>query len=249
MRVLGLTLSRRFAAAGLIAAALAGAATVSARAQGFEQGKALYDGFEYRAAAKILEPLAESGNAQASFLVGNIYFFAVGDIEQDLAKAVRFYQAAASAGNRIAMFRLGYLYATGQGVAANVETAAQWYGRAGRAGYREAYVHMGDMYFIQAEATDQERPKRELLKQAALLGSIGAQYRLGVHLVETETLGRDHRRGYAWIEIAARRGHRDAANLLREITNRFNPAEVRRGKAWAQEFLAGKVPEELRTGY
>ena len=249
MRLPGLTLSRRAAAAGSLALALAFAAPQAARAQGFEQGKALYDGHEYRAAARILEPLAQSGNAQASLLAGNIYFFAVGDIEQDLAKAVRYYQAAANAGNRVAMFRLGYFYATGQGVEANVQNAAQWYGRAGQAGHREAYEYMGDMYFIQAEATDEERPKRQLLKQAALLGSAGAQYRLGVHLIETETLGRDHRRGYAWIEIAARRGHRDAANLLREITNRFNPAEVRRGKAWAAEFLAGKVPEELRTGY
>jgi len=59
-------------------------------------------------------------------------------IEVDNGEAVRWFRAAADAGNAAAMYNLGLAYENGTGVFLNREEAIAWYRRAATAGNAEA---------------------------------------------------------------------------------------------------------------
>ena len=55
-------------------------------------------------------------------------------------------KSKALAGDREAMFKLGYMYKRGIGVSKNYEEAAKWFRKAGTKGHREAQLELGSMY-------------------------------------------------------------------------------------------------------
>ena len=59
-------------------------------------------------------------------------------MEQDLAKAVKWFSAAAEQGHVDAMFRLGQMYEKGEGVDMDIAQARQWYKAANEKGHRGA---------------------------------------------------------------------------------------------------------------
>jgi TPR repeat protein len=87
----------------------------------------------YADAITILKPLAEAGNAQAQFKLGDAYSEEQG-VERDLKIATSWYEKAALQGSSGAMLKLGALYANGNGVAQNNNLAYVWYGTAARLG-------------------------------------------------------------------------------------------------------------------
>ena len=79
-----------------------------------------------------LERLAEAGDAQLQFLMGEMYdttFAPMDGVEKDDAKAAEWYLRAAEQGNAHAQRRLTRLYAVGSGVPRNYPRAIYWLAR------------------------------------------------------------------------------------------------------------------------
>ena len=74
-------------------------------------------------------PLAEQGNANTQFNLGNMYYEGKG-VKQDYAEAVKWYRKAAEQGNANAQFYLGVNYYKGQGVKRNLSEAKEWFRKA-----------------------------------------------------------------------------------------------------------------------
>ena len=238
---------------GLIAAAAALAlllAAPSARAQGdpdLAAAKRAYDASEFVEAAKLVRPLAEQGNPGAQFLMGQMLFFGLG-MERDDAKAAQWYGMAAQAGNTEALYRLGYLHATGQGVAYDPAAAERFWIAAASKGHRGAIVALADFYHEGLYRKEDETLARRWLNRAAMTGDIESMYKLGRRLMTPEKVATDYRRAYAWLYIAANRGHTGARSFIDKNKRFFAPHEVRRGEAWGKAFIQKGTPVPAPPG-
>lgn len=239
--------------AALLAALLLAGATGAARAEAEPKDPALaaakraYDTAEYLEAARLIRPLAEQGNPTAQFWMGQMLFFGLG-MERDDAKAATWYGLAAQAGNTEAQYRLGYLHATGQGVAYDAAAAERYWIAAASKGHRGAIVALSDFYHEGLYRKEDEVLARRWLNRAAMTGDIEAMYKLGRRLMTPETVATDFRRAYAWLYIAANRGHVSAKGFIDKNKRFFAPHEVRRGEAWGKAFIQKGTPVPAPPG-
>jgi Sel1 repeat len=85
------------------------------RAGPLEDGNAAYQRGDIATALRLLQPLAEQGNAYAQFSLGVMYANGQG-VTQDYKEAVEWYRRSAEQGFAIAQSNLGVMYANGRGV-------------------------------------------------------------------------------------------------------------------------------------
>ena len=110
-----------------------------------EDGLAAYDNYDYCAALKTLEPLAEHGNVEAQVRTGLIY--SNGSCKRsDSSKAMKWLRLAADQDNAQAQFVLGKLYADCPGVRADYSEMVKLHLRAAEQGYVPAQDHLGYLY-------------------------------------------------------------------------------------------------------
>lgn len=209
--------------------------------------KRAYDASEFIEAARLVRPLAEKGNPGAQFLMGQMLFFGLG-MERDDAKAATWYGLAAQAGNTEAQYRLGYLHATGQGVAYDAAAAERFWLAAANRGHRGAIVALADFYHEGLYRKEDEVLARRWLNRAAMTGDIESMYKLGRRLMTPETVATDFRRAYAWLYIAANRGHISARGFIDKNKRFFAPHEVRRGEAWGKAYIQKGTPVPAPPG-
>jgi TPR repeat protein len=239
--------------AALVAVAFVLAGAGAARAEKapldpeYAAAKRAYDAAEYSEAAKLLRPLAEQGNTAAQFLYGQLFFFGLG-VERDDVKAASWYAGAADAGNTEAQYRLGYLHATGQGVAYDAAVAERYWLAAANKGHRGAIVALGDFYHEGLYRKEDEVLARRWLNRAAMTGDIEAMYKLGRRLMTPEKIATDFRRAYAWLYIAAYRGHTGAKSFIEKNQHFFAPHEIRRGTIWGKAYIQKGTPVPAAPG-
>ena len=98
---------------------------------------------------------AQSGDAQAQFLLGRKYETGT-DVARDLAEAATWYEKAARRGHVEAQFKFASLLEQGRGVSADPIGAAQWYERAAQQGYAPAQYNLA-VLILNAASTDAQR--------------------------------------------------------------------------------------------
>lgn len=96
---------------------------------GVETGIDAYSGGDYALAMHELQPLAEKGNADAEYYVGQMYENGQGVLKNEATALVWFLQSAGG-GNAKAQLLLVDVYAFGRGVPENDAIAAYWRWRA-----------------------------------------------------------------------------------------------------------------------
>jgi TPR repeat protein len=103
------------------------------------------DGGYDRTALKLLEPLAENGNAMAEYHLATIYEHGWGT-PSDAQKAVDLYTKAAEQSLVPAQARLGAIYLHGTLVLQDLAKAREWSMKAASAGSSEAQIELADIY-------------------------------------------------------------------------------------------------------
>lgn len=98
-----------------------------------------------QAALPLLRRSATSGSGTAMRAIGLIYLRGEGDTPQDLAQAVRWFQAGARRGDAESMYVLGVMYQRGYAVEASQAQAITWLQRAADAGYTRASAVLSAM--------------------------------------------------------------------------------------------------------
>ena len=89
--------------------------------------------------------LAEQGDAHAEFMLGAMYNFGEG-VLQDYARASLWYRKAADQGVAGAQYNLGVMYDTGQGVTQDHATALRLYRAAADQGFAAGQLNLGALY-------------------------------------------------------------------------------------------------------
>ena len=126
---------------------------------GFEEGKDAYNRKDWEKTILELRPLAETGDDRAMMLIGNMYYYGYGVI-QDYQEALSLYRrAAAEKNNPDAMLAIAAMYTSADGVNQNLHTAAQWFLRAAQLGDQAgAYFYATILFRGNKSATDDIRP-------------------------------------------------------------------------------------------
>ena len=111
----------------------------------FQAGIEAYERGDYDTALGEWRPLAEQGDAQAQFTLGEMYGMGHG-VAQDYGETVRWFRLAAEQGYTPARFFLGTMYELGQGVAKDYQEAVQWYRLTADQGYAQAQFFLAIRY-------------------------------------------------------------------------------------------------------
>ena len=92
----------------------------------YQDALAAYGRGDYATALSLLRPLAAQGNATAQFVLGMMYNYGQG-VVQDYKEAMKWSRLAAAQGDVDAQYMLGEMYDLGQGVVQNYVRAHMWF--------------------------------------------------------------------------------------------------------------------------
>lgn len=150
----------------LIAATKGLGAAGDAGAEAFQEGRAAYDRGDVVAAIEHLNQAANAGHVRAMALLGYVL-----DKSEENTAAVRMYQRAADLGDAEALLALGVMYANGEGVEKNTESAVSLIEQAATVGYGPAIVTLANAYLKGSLGLGiDKRVARQWLERGAALG-------------------------------------------------------------------------------
>ena len=111
----------------------------------FRLGVALYETGNYEQAFYQFKSLAEKGNPDAQYNLGEMYRLGKGVAGND-QQAVAWYLKAANQGHAEAQYSLGMMYRKGNGVAQDFQQAAEWFQKSANQGLAWPQVYLGILY-------------------------------------------------------------------------------------------------------
>lgn len=172
-------------------------------------------------------------------------------------------QYAAESGHPVAQWKLGRMYASGEGVVRNDLRAFEYFSRIASAHAEDspsapqasivanAFVALGRYYLEGIPNTkvrqDAERAREMFSYAASYFGNADAQYDLARLYLNGVGITRDPRYGTRWLGLAAQKGQHQAQALLGQIlfTGEMVPRQAARGLMWLTLASDSAGPEEL----
>ena len=171
-------------------------------------------------------------------------------------------QYAAEGGHPIAQWKLGRMYAKGDGVAQDDLRAYDYLSRVANAHAEDsptapqaavvanAFVALGRYYLSgipnSKVKADPERAREMFSYAASYFGNAEAQYNLARMYLDGVGMPRDPRYGIRWLGLAARKGQHQAQALLGQML--FNgdrlPRQAARGLMWLTLARDSATPDE-----
>ena len=160
---------------------------------------------DYNQAASILLALANTGNADASARLGDLYISGQG-VPRNYALGIAAYQTAADGGSALAQNTLGDLYYNGQIVPKQPVLAAEMWSKAAKNNIASAQFNLARM-LDRGELIPQDLPRAaSLYEQSAEQGTSQAQLLLGLMLLDGHGIDQDCEKAVAWIRKSAEQG-------------------------------------------
>lgn len=158
-----------------------------------------------KSAARWFEAAAAQDHVDAQSALGTMLLVGEGDLPTDYARAYDYLSAAATAGDRRAMYALGVLFEAGLGRSADIDAALGWYGKAADALLADAQVALGQLYYS-GEVVERDLAKAvHWLKRAAEQGHGLGRLGIAVMLLHGEGVVQNSRAAYVWFGLAKQR--------------------------------------------
>ena len=118
----------------------------AAAVAGAPEGDSAYERGDYRTAMAEWQSVASSGDATASYGIGQIYRLGKGVPYRDFEKAVYWYQRAAGRGHVPAQYEVARIQFEGLVVPRDIDEMMYWLWRAALSGHAESEVMLGAVY-------------------------------------------------------------------------------------------------------
>ncbi len=128
-------------------------------------GIAAFEAKEFRRSLQLLQPLAESGEAEAQYRLAVQYQAGLGVVQNPL-QAYHWMREAAEQGHGLALHGLGIMYLYGECVEKDAGEAAIWLQRAADQGLAGSMAALAGMY-EQGLGVERDPAKAEALYKAA----------------------------------------------------------------------------------
>lgn len=196
--------------AGALALAIVVAASGTAWADAYQDGLTAFQSEDYAKALSLLLPFAKDGNAQAAYLIGEMYgprsWGQKGEnrngVELDNKQAIYWWGEAAKKGNVEAQLKLGWWLMKGQGVVKQDQAAGMnW------------------------------------LLMAANQGEPQAQYEVGLGYWKGRGVKADPIAAYMWLDLSSTEpGFDNAATYRDQLAKHMTKDQVKQAKLMVQAF-------------
>lgn len=159
-----------------------------------------------------LKRLAESGNAEAQYEMGNWHSKGSPKPDHiDLPRAVEWWKKAAAQNHAKAQFMLGHAYDKGEGVPQNANEAKAWYEKAAQQGEPMAQHSLGLLLHPTSKSSVQNHAESfKWFQKAAAKGYADSQFMLGIEYEFGVVVPKDAAKAKEWYEKAAAQGHQQA---------------------------------------
>ena len=194
----------------------------------YEDAAAAYTRGDYETALRILQPLAEQGDANAQFNLALMYNKGDG-VLRDNAEAVKWYRKAADQGYAAAQFNLALMYEKSPGIPRDYAEANRLYRAAADEGLADAQNNLCGMYLDGRGVSQDDAEAAKLCRKAADQGLAIAQYNLGLMYENGEGVPQDYVAAYMWLNLAASRsptGDTQARDRRDLITAKMTAAQI-----------------------
>jgi hypothetical protein len=161
---------------------------------------------------------AEKGDANAQFLLGNMYADGRG-VVRDQQQAASWYRKSAEQGNAAGQLYLAMMYLDGKSNQ-DQQQAASWIRKSAEQGNADAQYLLGMMYGEgRGVAKDQQQAASWILK-AATQGQVMAQSRIGTLYLRGEGVAQDQEQAVFWYRKAASQGDARAQQVLNTLQSK-----------------------------
>lgn len=203
---------------------------------------AAYQRGDHAQALKVLQPLAEAGNADAQYDLGTMYSDGHG-VPRDARQAEAWWEKAANQGQADAQFSLGFMLLYGQGegdnaVAADPNAGLPWLQKAASQGHPSAEYFLGYLYWSGTIVPLDPQKALQYTLPAAQQGRADAEYQAGM-ILAGQRGAQNAIEAYKWLELAARQNYPGAAKSRDQVgSERLAPKEIEQAKGLADAFKA-----------
>jgi len=183
----------------------------------FSEGFKHHQQGEYGEAAKKYHKAAIKGNVVAQQLLGSLYMNGLG-VEQDITKAIYWFQKAADQDEAIAQYYLGILYLKGDGVEPDTSKAVHWLHKSAEQGDSLAQYQLGYMYLNGKGVEKKYFMATHWFRKAAEQREAIAQYYLGMMYAHGEGVAKNDVESIYWYRKAADQGFNEAIKIIKNIS-------------------------------
>ena len=181
--------------------------------QSFRTGEDLFNKQKYLEALPYLENAANSGSAEAQFLIGKMFHQALG-VSPDYTKAFHWYKKSAEQGNAKAQNNIGSMYAKGTGVSKDDSEALKWYRKAADQGLAIAQVNVGNLYRLSESIPKNLGEAFKWYMKAAEQGNVGGQMNIAFMYQKGEGVTKNLAEAEKWFLKSANQGNQYAQDAL-----------------------------------
>ncbi len=160
---------------------------------------------------------AAPNSSAGAYHLGVAYERGIG-CEKNERRAFAAYDRAAKEGHLAAQYEVAERYGQGNGVEADDAKAEHWWKQAAENGKVKSFGDLEWIFRHGNECDVAEGRARALYRNAAARGDADAMLRLGMSYYDlSKNAWTDKELGRSWIEKAAKRGHRFASKLLKQM--------------------------------
>lgn len=149
-----------------------------------------------------LIPLAERGDAEAQYILGQNYFNG-NKVLQNEIRAFEWFLRAAGNGQVLAQTQVGWMLKEGKGVQQNYDEARKWYLKAAEAGSAGAQNDLGLMYEGALGVTMDFVEAAKWFLKSADQGNRVAQFNLAMCFYDGKGVAQSHTEAHKWFLKAA----------------------------------------------
>jgi uncharacterized protein len=161
----------------------------------------------------------------------------------EFATAFQLYRQIAREGHPAAQFRLGDMYAQGQGVDEDPDQAMEWFKLSAGQGYALAQNALGDIYAAGKTVPRDVVAAESWYRRAAVQGEAKSQYSIGVMHAIGVGLPRNMFLAYMWFELSAALGDVNGAAARERMEFVMTDDELVRGQELARKCLASNYTD------
>lgn len=204
----------------------------------YEDARAAYNSGDPPTALRLLQPLAERGEARAQFNLGVIYESA----SRDYSEAAKWYRKAADQGYALAQYNLGVMYLKGQGVSQDNAEAAKWFRKAAEQGNAEAQTNLGIIYDSGQGIAQDYAEAAKWYRKAADMGEPKALLAIGFKYAQGQGVPQDYVEAHKWFNLAATHAASSKEMQEQAVKNRdlaaakMTPAQIAEAEKLAQQW-------------
>ena len=180
---------------------------------------------------------ADKGEIQAQVQLGLLY--ANGEeFEQSFSDAQLWWEKAAEQGAADAQFFLGKLYAMGAGVEKDQLEAKKWWELSAAQNNVPSMFSLAMLYVNGEVVTGSYVEAGKYFEKAARLGNVQSQFNFGVLYAKGLGYPQSNENGYAWIKLAADKGHPNAVEFAQDLEGKMTPEQLLNATSMSDELKA-----------